>query len=137
MDEVPPASLQEMASFHIPDDWNLDTLNDVLAGCTDGTQLMQWSPDQFEAAINIAPSHNSGNHISNTNAPVIMRNTEIDEQLALPEEQPQRLVGLQRRRKDSDLSTPGLLQTPSTSRAAQEQHDLCWIFCCQLCESPA
>ena len=120
--EEPPASMQGMAAFHIPDDWNLDTLDDVLANCTDGAQLMPWSPDQFEAAINVAPSLNHDSHMSNTNAPTTVRNIESAERPITPRRQPPQFVGPRRRQKDSDVSARGLLQRPNSSSAAQDQH---------------
>lgn len=110
-----------MAGFHIPDDWDMDALNDVLAHCTDGTQLMQWSPDQFEAAINAAP-HANDSHKSNTYASTNIRNTVSVEQPIQPQRQPQQLSGIQRRQKDPDVPTGGSVSRTSTSDAIQEQH---------------
>ncbi|THY36895.1 hypothetical protein D6D01_00072 [Aureobasidium pullulans] len=126
-DEVPPATVQGMAGFHIPDDWNFDTMNNVLANVTDGNQLMPWSPDQFEAAINVAPPPNNNNksnnnsHISNKNHETTVRHSGSNEGFAPSERQSRRSVVSKLPQIVSDVFPRRPLEGPRTSGDAQDQ----------------
>jgi hypothetical protein len=134
LDEGPPNSLQGMTGFQITDDWNLNSLNNVLGDFTDATrgtfglgdttQLMPWSPDQFEATINAARSQNDNNksHLPNSNRPPGLRTSGVTEQPDITERLPCPLNGPRRRRIDSDVSTPDPLARRRTRGAIQDQH---------------
>lgn len=111
-----------MAGFQIPDDWNLDAMNDVLANFTDGTQLMPWSPDQFEAAINVAPPHTSDTHMSNKNVSATAKDSRRNEEFTPTERQSRRPIVSKRPRLDSDVSHQGPSGRSETSSGAQDQH---------------
>jgi hypothetical protein len=134
IDEGQPDSVQEITGFHIPDDWNLSTLNNVLGdfpdatrgefALGDATQLMPWSPDQFEATINAARPQNDNNNSQKSNRidPAGFGTSGITERPSAAERPSCRLVGPKRRRTDSDIPTPDPLARRRTSDAVHNQH---------------
>jgi hypothetical protein len=134
IDEGPPNSMQGMTGFHIPDDWNLSNLNNVLGEFTDATrgtygpgeatQLMPWSPDQFEATINAARARTDNNtsHILNNDDSAGFGTSGLAEQSSAAERPACPLVGPKRCRIDSNFSTPDPLARRRPSGVVQDQH---------------
>jgi hypothetical protein len=130
----PPDNVQGMTGFHIPDDWNLNTLNNTLGeftdatratfGLGDATELMPWSPDQFEATINAARPRDDSNtfHILDNNDSASFQTSGTTEQSNTAERSPSRLIGSKRRRTDSNISTLDPLGRRGTSSAVHDQH---------------